>query len=263
MNVLVCSPATYQLEAPEVGEYLASVYLWAHQHKVEIAKSGVRKGRIHQIRNAAVEQAQQLGFDRILFIDPDMVVDRYLAAGQEPFLPTAMRHLDGHPGSVAAAPYCGPWPERTIRVFGIDPENGKLFHCSHGFSQWREGWHQVAAVGTGLMLIDVCLFSDLEPPYFEDQYRTRNQIAMKHSQDVTFCKRVRDAGHEIWVNFSSWCGHYQNSIVDPPGLEGQRDGEINLNAQRTTERWDGSKGATLPGDNIPGKTSPGEVVQET
>lgn len=271
MKLLVCSPASFQLEAPEVGEYLAIVYGFAVEQNIEITKSGVRKGQVHQIRNGAVEQAQEQGYDRILFVDPDMVVDRYLAAGQEPFLPSAWEFLNEHPGCVAAAPYCGPWPKREIHAFGCNPATGELFRADHGFCQWREGWQKVAAVGTGLMLVDVSIFDDLTPPFFDYEFWTEKKTRVKHSQDITFCRQVREAGHEIWVNFSSWQGHYQNSIVDPPGLEGQRDGEIEhgkekaealLDEGKASKRRNGEPGAALPEGSVSGASVPDVVVQE-
>ena len=218
-KILIANPAGYGLEAPEVGHFLvrAAKVLW--QRGITIDISCPMKSRIHQMRNVAVKAARQQHADAILFIDPDIVPDALVHCGMTPFLPAALQFFDEHPGSVLAAPYCGAYPKRSVQVFACD-EHGKLIRMSHKSTKLR-GWLQVAAVGTGLMLIDMAVFDSLSPPYFFDRFRDVEETTLEHTQDVVFSKRVREAGHKIWCNFSAWCVHWQNNPVEPPGFEGK------------------------------------------
>jgi len=195
----------------------------------------VNNSRILMCRNMAVQDARQSGATHLLFVDPDMCPDYYVewdekgnpAGDAKPFFREAWAFAQAHPGGVYAAPYCGVPPKEHIHVFAED-QNGVLARLPHDQAKDLRGWMQVAAVGTGLMLIDMAVFDALDQktpngeiqPHFMDVYTDSTYTKLRWSQDVTFCKRCTDAGVPVYVNFDCWCRHQQFKWVGRPGDPG-------------------------------------------
>ena len=69
-----------------------------------------------------------------------------------------------------------------------------------------DGLVEVAAVGTGGMLIRSEVFRALEYPWFEHG---------RASEDLIFCDRARDAGFQIYCDLGSRLGHFTVSAIWP------------------------------------------------
>jgi hypothetical protein len=140
----------------------------------------------HNARNRAVELFQQDKCDWLFMIDNDTVPPGGVFQ--------LLEQLDGR--DVVAVPY----PFHKI-------EGGKLIvsDCSFRYNSATDeivaagrilepGFHEVAACGTGAVLIHRRVFERLEKPYFRSTENT-NQPA----EDIEFCCHARDAGFKIWT----------------------------------------------------------------
>ena len=220
--LVVARPVGFSVECPELGTWLASIALRiAQMPQLDMAMIQVSNCRPALNRNAAALTARRHKADYLLMVDPDMAPDRYLRPDGKggflsrmcPFLPTALDCLVRHPGSVVGAPYCAHYPLRQVQVF----HQGR--RVQHSEIPQLDGLREVDAIGTGLMLIDMAVLANIPPPVFEDEYRTPEQAQLSASQDVVFCRKVRQAGGKVFCLFDCWAGHQQTSIVDPPGFE--------------------------------------------
>lgn len=88
---------------------------------------------------------------------------------------------------------------------------------------WKGELIEVEAVGMGFCLIKREVFEKLEPPYFEWQldetqgYRRPTEKGyLSIGEDLTFCKKVRDAGMKIAVDTSILCQHIGLNIPITP-----------------------------------------------
>lgn len=233
-RICVARPSGYKTESPDVGTYLVQ---WLNDLKnrpgaEDLDLFTVSNARIRMMRNMCVQHAQEKGADFLLFIDPDMGIDKYVqrdAQGRPvgdaiPFFPAAwdlvLRHRQQRqrPG-IYAAPYCATPPHEPVHVF-VKNTQDNLVRLERERAAMLRGWHQVAACGTGLMLIDMGVFPLLhrqDAPYFKDQYTDNTETKLRYSQDVDFCLRCGAAGIPIYVNFSCWCTHWQLAEVHRPG----------------------------------------------
>lgn len=221
-QLYVGRPVGWQLEAPTVGTWLfmLGAKLRDYPEIKAILGGHYCQPRIHLSRNWLVRDARQDGATHLLMVDPDMWPDRYADQTGKFFFTEAWKFALEHPGCVYAAPYCGRPPEMPIHVFGVNREN-KMVRLQRDQARQMRGWHQVAAVGTGLMLIDMKIFDRLQTPYFADVYHDETQSELKNSQDIWFAQQCSKAGVPIFVNFDTPAAHQQIAVAEwSPWSEG-------------------------------------------
>jgi hypothetical protein len=155
----------------------------------------------NQARNMLVQKLLKGDWTHLFMLDDDMIYP----SG------TLARLLQADKDIIA------PFYVRKVRGF-----------MPNAFADDAKGWHtiwcdrlvQVAAMGTGGMLIKRKIFETLEPQWFHyDIYPepNNNRIEQK-SEDVVFCDKARAAGFEIWCEGRLKCGHIGTFVVWP-GLE--------------------------------------------
>ena len=240
-KLCIARPTGFSMECPDIGTWLFNFGFQLRRY-TEITEAittdqlisdaqtfQVANPRIGMMRNMAVENCRKHGITHMLFIDPDMAIDRYVRLGPQgptnrflPFFHTAWpfmsAHGKNHGPAIMAAPYCGRQPDEPVHVFVPNQEN-RVVRLSREKAQSLEGWHSVAAVGTGCMLIDMRVFDHVDPPYFSDLFKTIYHDDLNRSQDVNFCLKCAAAKIPIYVNFSCPAGHWQYSIVEWPGTQ--------------------------------------------
>jgi hypothetical protein len=84
----------------------------------------------------------------------------------------------------------------------------------HGF---RFEMQEVAAVGTGAILVRRAVFEALDPPWFASSY---DEEGNNVSEDVSFCERAREAGFGVWLDGTQQLGHLTGVTlsIDPRGI---------------------------------------------
>lgn len=80
------------------------------------------------------------------------------------------------------------------------------------FWHWKKGdVFEVSSMGAGCMLISTDVFKDCAKPWFEFIDVPSNDPAIpgiKVSEDVSFCKKVRAAGHLVYAHGGILCEHF-------------------------------------------------------
>ncbi|MDE2101146.1 MAG: hypothetical protein KGL39_28115 [Patescibacteria group bacterium] len=240
-SILFAVPSTLGDECVELGRWLWSCAIWLGKSDVadKLAHCSQRSARILLNRNSFIEHAIKGRFDYLLMVDPDMVPDLYCSptfnrdgdesewhppvlARQKPFLPTALEIFREHPFSVVAAPACGEPPKRTLNVYPLDaPNHEEPKPATHEYAEKRarEGAvEQVAAIGTGLIMIPLPVLFALKRPFFDDTYNA-DKTALKLSQDIYFTNTLHQAGVSVFCAWCSFAGHQKTVTVGCPGID--------------------------------------------
>ncbi len=190
-------------------------------------------------RNAAMDAAIRNNCHFVLMLDTDMIFDIHAKDGgmdyahlpkhddQRPFMPAALDFALEHPGPcVIAAPYCsGPPKERVLvhRFSEFEQESAnapaegiQLESFSREEAATKTGYEMVAALPTGLMLIDMRVTQVLRPPYFHYEYNGDNETALIGTEDVVFSRNLYYLGVPQYCDFSAWSAHVKPKIVGRP-----------------------------------------------
>lgn len=207
-------------------------------------------------RNRCLEVAKKEGVDFVLMVDSDMAPDLYIGNGDllvQPFLPTALDFALKHPGPCAiAAPYGGPPPHENVYVFhwlnrqsdhpDVDLE---LNQYTREHAATLAGIQEVAALPTGLFLLDMRALNAITPPYFYYEFENdgaRCPACLAHepgvqthkasTEDVTFTRDLSLAGVKVYAHWSAWAGHWKRKCVGKP-----QPFSVDLVAGKLREAW--------------------------
>jgi hypothetical protein len=230
------------IEHPDCGDWLMTTF---HKMKSDPRIGRVRRFRkadtpIPMTRNEAVEVALQEKVDFLLMLDNDMSPDihhssspypDYWADFAKPFWDTSFefaleQRAKGTP-CIIGAPYCGPSPHQNVYVFQWDnwrnnytPDapDMKLDQFSRAEASKLTGIQEVAALPTGLILIDMRAFERATPPYFYYEYTDHKQLRKASTEDVAFTRDMSLYGVKQYCNWDAWCGHHKKEIVTKPVL---------------------------------------------
>lgn len=236
-NVFIARFPYRNSECPDVCSWLVPT--------VVKMKADIRIGEIHSrtfddtpitmTRNLAVKTAKRIGADFLLFIDDDVRPDLGLnpaygdpIPGAKPFWDTAFNFLLDHDGpAIIGAPYCGPPPWENVYIF--KPANIQSNNPNHDVrieqftreeAVYRGGIEEVFALPTGLMLIDMRVFSKLpqDVAYFKYEYEDAEETKKATTEDVYFSRNCALAGIKQYCAWPCWVGHWKPKCVGKPKL---------------------------------------------
>lgn len=239
-SVLIARQPFQRAEDPDVADWLVNTVVRMKQDKRISDVFLYRKDDTPapMVRNDVVERLKQCGADYLLIIDNDMKADAYLpgqpsdygALGSEPtakpFWDSSFEFAINHDGPcIIGAPYCGPPPFECVYVFQwISNQTGHP-NTDHGLQMFpredaarRMGIEEVAALPTGLMLIDRRVFDILDPPYFKYEWRDKTESRKASTEDVYFTRDASLAGIKNYCNWDAWAGHWKRKCVGKPQL---------------------------------------------
>jgi hypothetical protein len=150
--------------------------------KTSLSVQIARGASICQNRNTLVHEARKIDADFIMFIDNDMsfppfVVDRLIYwAEQEGLDILGCNYLFKTP------------PHKWMCI----PKKG---------TERLQSLQEVERMPTGMMLIRMSVFDNLEKPYFNyTGYTDDNGLATVGSEDFYFCDRAREKGIAVWMD---------------------------------------------------------------
>ena len=182
-------------------------------------------GRVtNQARNILAARMLEGDWTHLFMLDDDMTyprgtLARLLQADKDIISPFYVRKVRGF------LPNC----------FKDEPPNGWQTY-------WCDELEQVAAVGTGGILIKRDVFETMEPPWFvyEPYDHPSEHVIEQKSEDVVFCEKAREAGFEIWCEGRLKCGHIGEFIVTPGlAVDGQPGvGSVKVEPVEATEEND-------------------------
>lgn len=140
--------------------------------------------------------------DWILYLDDDQIL-----------LPGTIDRLIAHGKDVVSGVYlCRDYPFLPL-VFGRENEDGKV-----GFRECKAdetGLIPIVSAGAGCLLVHRRVIETLTFPYW-----TIGQIQPDAlSDDIDFCRRVRQAGFEIWCDLDTRVGHKSQCSLWPERTE--------------------------------------------
>ena len=155
---------------------------------------------IAENRNYCVVQAQKNGSDYLIFIDDDMT-----------FPADTLKKLLAHGREVVGVnSYSRVLPLSS--TVGMMDKNGKYMHPDYHMPyemKTPEELFKAYFVGCGVCLIDMKVFEKIKKPYFEfTTYKTGELKGMvEHGEDGNFCRKVKEAGMEVWCDPTIPIGH--------------------------------------------------------
>jgi hypothetical protein len=147
--------------------------------------------RITLNRNRLVDMARDAKATHLLFLDADMV-----------FPPDVIPHLLAYKKDIVCATYSKRDSDRR--------PIGKLVSGETAVA--KGPLVEFALVGFGCMLIKMETFDKLPKPYFAEPQAEGCDFA--EGEDMYFCRRVRAAGYQIWVDvpLSERMGHIGSMV---------------------------------------------------
>jgi hypothetical protein len=212
------------LEHSDCVDWLCQSYLWA-QNEDTVSSVGLwRLGDtpVSMTRNVALEVARQNHYDYVLMVDSDMSPDLKLP-GAVPFLPAAWEFALKHDGPcLVGAPYCAGPPNEKVVVYrwaageSGAPTNPSLEEYPREEAAGKAGFERVAALATGLLLIDMRALEKIEPPYFDYEWSDRRMVKKASTEDIHFTRDLSMAGVPLYSAWDSWAGHWKQKCVGKP-----------------------------------------------
>ncbi|GAG27507.1 unnamed protein product, partial [marine sediment metagenome] len=148
-----------------------------NKHGAEIIRG--ESGPIHEMRNAIVTRSLQLDCTHLLFLDADMV-----------YPPDSITRLLAHNVDIVSALMFKRLPNFEPILFTGDKYNMTQI------DPVPDGLVEVAATGTGCLLINTKVFDAIEPPWFEFGQNNGKPVG----EDINFCYNAKDAGFKIYVD---------------------------------------------------------------
>lgn len=175
-------------------------------------------------RNAACKQARDDGFHLLVMIDDDMVPD--VVPGAKPFLPSAIDFVLAHPGPcLVGAPYCSGPPTQDVlvmknRAYCPDQPDGlgqRMDKFTRDEAAAATGFERVAALPTGLLLVDLRVLGVLPPPWFSYEFADPPfNTKLASTEDVVFTRNLDWLGVPQFVAWDSWAGHSKAFVTGKP-----------------------------------------------
>ena len=159
------------------------------------------KSEQFRARNAIVQVALQMGADYIWMLDDDHVFDiketGYASDAYD--MPIKLvKHLEERPeiGVVGALYY-----QRAGEYYPVVMQDTRDSPHPSFLSQAEiaNQMQKVAVTGGGCMMIRASVFDKIEDPWFAPEF--------DYGTDIQLCKKVREAGFEVWCDTSLEIGH--------------------------------------------------------
>ena len=157
-------------------------------------------------RNALVREAKSMGYDWLLMIDCDESFNADL-------LRILMRSAQENTRPIITGIY--------TNVVEFDVSDGAVV-SNMLFKELEDGQYasvepdgpspfKIDACGTGLMLINLSVFDNIEEPWFwleliVPEGKDKPQMM---SEDISFCRKAREAGYEIWCDPLAEATHWK------------------------------------------------------
>lgn len=202
---------------------------------------------IPMTRNMALVSAEINKADYVVMIDSDMHPDGMSPAdGGKLFWESSWEFMLANPNAgMIAAPYCGPEPDACVYVFRWNTQhdqqpnpNTRIEMYDRHTAAFETGIKQVAALPTGLCIINMRAVADMRHPRFDYEWKDRHgrgeqkcqtcghpmaheRVAKASTEDVFFSRNMQQGrgdgkGWPIYCNWDAWAGHYKLKCVGPP-----------------------------------------------
>lgn len=203
MKIMVAIPCMDMMHTVFVGS-LVGLH---HPEGSEVNYRFRQSSLIYDSRNRLAQAAVEEGFDRVLWLDSDMVFDNDL-------LLRLFLILDNMPDAhfVSGLFFTRRQPIRPTFFRDVHPEQDKGGHirpvAEHYFDYPIGQLFEVAGVGFGAVLMDVSMLKAVT-----DKFGLPFSPAMGFGEDLSFCCRARELGYRLYVDGSTRVGHIMQQEV--------------------------------------------------
>ena len=208
-------------------------YLNNHPRIETVATEAIVDTPVDMSRNRALKRAQELNLQFAVFIDSDMWPDYEFLHNQgqespekgvQQFLPAALEFALQHDGPcVVGAPYCTSPPEERVLVMrwvtvetGAPAGNAQIKSVDRGEASLMRGFEEVAALGTGLLLIDMRAIQLLPKPWFSYEFKDDAKTEKASTEDIVFTRDLHLLGVPQYCFWNAWSGHWKTKMVTKP-----------------------------------------------
>lgn len=184
-KVGICIPARGQVEVGTAFDLAALVNYTNKNSKHEVNLYTSMGTLIFDQRNNMVQSALDDGCTHVLFIDADMRFPKN----------SLIRLLDHNKAIVGVNATTRSEPVKpTAKTLEVKDDH-VIWHPV--FSKGKDGIEIVDGIGCGVMLIDTCVFKELEKPWFFFEKLPNDKIL---GEDIYFCIKSADIGFKTYVD---------------------------------------------------------------
>lgn len=180
-----------------------------------------------RIRNLILSKAMASGFDFVLMIDDDMKPDVGMGSDPDavPFLPAALNFAVDHDGPCfVGAPYTSAPPFQRVLVMRwaervpdqLDGVGLELRSYTREEAAGLTGVGRVAALPTGMLLIDLRAVKAHPQPWFSYEFSDKAHTQLASTEDVVFTRDADWMGVPQYCTWSSWAGHHKRYTTGRP-----------------------------------------------
>lgn len=202
--------------------------LHAHDRVNSVSTEVINDTPVDMSRNRAIRHAIDNGMDFAVFVDSDMFPDLEMSqqdhdARARTFFPDALNYAIEHFPCCVGAPYNSQPPEEQVLVMRWnqqethDPDGQiALEKFTREEAIGRYGFEEVAALGTGLLLIPIAPLKVIPGPWFTYQWKDTERTRKVSTEDVVFTRDLGLAGIPQICYWSAYAGHWKLKLVCRP-----------------------------------------------
>lgn len=167
----------------------------------EVQLTLARGSLVYDARNNLANVAKVAPFDRVLWLDSDMVFPPDL-------FKRLSAHLDAGKQMVSALYFARKEPHRPVaykRVYLEEHQPRPIPHADH-ITELGKKLMQIEGCGFGAVMMTADLVRRVEerwPPFSPEPF---------FGEDLTFCNHVRELGETIWLDPTLSIGHVGSSV---------------------------------------------------
>ena len=180
---------------------------------LELEKDGdtsfaiIKNSLIYNARNAIAGNAIKYGFDRVLWLDSDMIFPRNT-------LKLLSEDLDSGLDYVSGICWTRSDPSKPTLYSDLwyKVEENEASVGSKNIEEVPKGLGEIAASGFGCVMTSTTLLKKLV-----DRWGAPFTPMMGFGEDLAFCWRVKEVGMKMHCDGRVWCGHIGSRIYD--GIE--------------------------------------------
>jgi hypothetical protein len=228
MNLAVCVPVSWDKVPTDFMIAFSRLFRPEQLNKME--RLGVKKfwqlfNRAFPLdlnRNRLVKKSLELKADAVLFLDADMTFPPEL-------IPRLIQDMQDTGPSVISGLYfkkSPPFqPVSANKIFYNNEQNMFPVEIYSGLKEDKDSIVECDVVGMGAAIIAREVLEAVSPPWFEyEVYQKTGENTV--TEDVPFCRKVKQAGFKIYTDLGLECGHITSITITRRPWHEHRQGII-------------------------------------